>query len=156
MVDVAVDIAEATSGVTHRVDAEQVNNGTEDVIRQVVQLGGDAFADKAAVDATRGVKADSRQKLATSTISQASRSVTSAQVKAANTNREALVLVNESDAVCYVKLGATAASSSSYTYRLDPYSTVTLPDSYGIWTGAVQAVWALAGAGVLAVTELEA
>lgn len=68
----------------------------------------------------------------------------------AATTRKGFIIFNDSSAILYIKLGATA-STSSFTYRLTPYGVVTetsLP--YG---GVIDGIWASA-TGAARITEL--
>ncbi len=77
-------------------------------------------------------------------------SATSVNLLAANTARRGAVVVNDSTAVLYVKLGETA-SATSYTYRLPAYATLELPDP--VYTGRIDGIWASA-TGNARVTEV--
>ena len=75
----------------------------------------------------------------TSTETNVSNSVTSVTLKAANTARIKLVVVNDDTAATlYVKEGATA-SATSYTYKLLPGDTVIIDDYQGIVDGLASA-----------------
>lgn len=82
-------------------------------------------------------------------------SVTAAAVStaiiASNANRRMAILVNDSDKVAYVKLGATA-STTSYSYRLTPLQTLELP--IPVYTGAIDAIWDSSPTGSMRVTEI--
>lgn len=76
----------------------------------------------------------------TGTLSNVSASASSVTVLAANTDRLAAIVVNDSSAICYIKFGSTA-SATSYTYKLEPGDTLEVPAPYtgiltGIWTSA--------------------
>lgn len=89
---------------------------------------------------------------ATSSVpSQPAVSTTSATVLAANSNRKLAVIVNNNSVGAYIKAGATA-SSSSYTYYLQPSGGTLVEDTYN---GKFDAVL-VSGTGVLAVTEITA
>lgn len=82
-------------------------------------------------------------------------SVTAAAVStailASNANRRMAILVNDSDKVAYVKLGATA-STTSYSYRLAPLQTLEL--AVPVYTGAIDAIWDSSPTGSMRVTEI--
>ena len=77
---------------------------------------------------------------ATSTLSNVAASASNVTVLAANANRLGAIVFNDSSAQVYIKFGATA-SSTSFTYRMEAYSTLEVPFGYygqidGIWTSA--------------------
>jgi len=87
----------------------------------------------------------------TSTPTQSSVSVTNASttILAANTARRGATLFNEGAAICYMKLGATA-STSSYTLQIVSGGYYELPFGYtGIITGITSS-----GTAQLRITEL--
>ena len=88
---------------------------------------------------------------ATGTLSNVAASVTSVTVLAANTARLGAVIVNDSASIGYLKFGS-AASSTSFTYLLDPNSTLELPGNV-IYTGIITGIWVTA-VGTARVTEL--
>ena len=77
----------------------------------------------------------------TTTITQVSSSATNVTLKASNSSRKMLIIVNDSTAVLYVKFGSTA-SSTSYTYKLSGGDTLEIP--HPVYTGAVDGIWASA------------
>lgn len=88
-----------------------------------------------------------------------SRTDSEAEVLAARTGRPSgndkderrgFTAYNDSDAVCYLKLG-TGASATSFTVAMAASSYYESPYEY---QGAASAVWASAGDGALRVTEL--
>ena len=94
---------------------------------------------------------------ATATESNVAASASSVQLLAANTARlPGSGIVNDSTAILYIRLGATAASATAYTFALDGKTTVPgwypIPDGF---TGAVQGIWASA-TGSARVTEIAA
>lgn len=89
---------------------------------------------------------------ATATLANVAASVSSVTLRASNTARLGLTIVNDSAAICYVKLGSTA-STTSFTYRLDPGATLELPASVAIYTGIVTGIWTSA-TGNARVTEV--
>lgn len=66
-------------------------------------------------------------------------SITSVTISASDTNLISRVVVNDSSSILYLKYG-TGASSTSYTFRLEPNDTAIIQDYNGILTGA----WVLA------------
>lgn len=77
-------------------------------------------------------------------------SATNVTLKAANASRRGLTIFNDSEAVLYVKFGATA-SASSFTVKIAAggYYEMPLP----IYVGIVDGIWASAN-GNARVTEL--
>lgn len=71
----------------------------------------------------------------------------SQSIVASNANRKGATVFNDSGVVCYVKLGATA-SSTSFTVKMVDQSYYEVPSKY---TGVVDALWA---SGAVRVTEL--
>lgn len=86
----------------------------------------------------------------TSTITAVGDSASSVTLKAANSARKGLTIFNDSTAVLYIKLGATA-STSSYTFRAVQYAYYEVPYGY---TGQVDGIWASDAGGQALVDEL--
>jgi len=73
---------------------------------------------------------------------------------AANLNRKAVVIFNDSNQILYVKLGVTA-SLTSFTYRVTPNATLELPPVLPTgqpWVGQIDGIWASAN-GSARITE---
>lgn|SRR3990167_2994164 len=89
--------------------------------------------------------------LSTATLSNVSSSASSVSLLASNSNRKGSVFFNDSTAILYLAFAATA-STTSFTYRLTPNSTLEL---YGEknFTGAISGIWASAN-GAARITEL--
>ena len=87
----------------------------------------------------------------TSSVTSVVSAAVSTSILASNANRRMAILVNDTDKVVYVKLGATA-SLTSYTYRLTPLQTLELP--FPIYTGAIDAIWDSSPTGSMRVTEI--
>jgi len=85
----------------------------------------------------------------TSSISSTASSLSSQTLRAANSSRKGLSIFNDSTAILYVKLGATA-SNSSFTIKMAAGSYYELPFNY---TGIIDGVWAAAN-GSAYVTEI--
>lgn len=66
--------------------------------------------------------------------------------------RKGAVIYNDSSAVLYVKLGATA-STTSFTYYLAAGATLELPYSEAMYQGVIDGIWASA-TGSARITEL--
>jgi hypothetical protein len=86
-----------------------------------------------------------------SSVTSATASASSVTVLASNANRKLAVFVNDADKIAYVKLGATA-STTSYSYKLQPNSTLELAQP--VYTGVVDAIWESSPTGAMRVTEL--
>lgn len=89
------------------------------------------------------------QKAATSATTSVAGSATTVSLLTANASRRGAVIANDSTAILYVKLGATA-STTSYAYKLFTDDEVEIPFGY---TGAIDGIWASA-AGNARITEL--
>lgn len=88
---------------------------------------------------------------ATPTQSTVADSASSVTVLASNANRLGASIENDSSAVLYLKLGATA-SITSYTVRMVQYAYYEVPSGY---TGVIDGIWATdPGDGAARVTEL--
>jgi hypothetical protein len=77
-------------------------------------------------------------------------SASSVTLLASNANRRGAAFFNDSTAVCYLKFGATA-STSSFTVRMAAASYYELPTP--VYTGIIDGIWASAN-GAMRVTEL--
>ena len=87
------------------------------------------------------------------TLSNTSASATNVTLLASNSSRLGAIIVNDSAATLYVKFGATA-SSTSYTYRVDPYGVLEFPGpGVPVYTGIVDGIWDSA-TGAARATEL--
>lgn len=75
----------------------------------------------------------------------------SATVVASNSSRVGLILTNTDANICYLKFGSSA-SSSSFTYLLNPSDVFEMGTP--VYTGIVTAIWAADGSGSLIGTEL--
>lgn len=94
---------------------------------------------------------------ATPTQSSVGDSATSVTLLSANANRLGATIYNDSTAICYVKLGATA-SSSSFTVALAG-TTLGIGGYYevpALYTGVIDAIWASDAGGSARITELAA
>ena len=86
---------------------------------------------------------------ATATLSNVSASASSVTVLASNTSRLGATIQNDSTAICYLKFGSTA-STTSYTVQLPPGAYYEVPYRYN---GIITGIWASAN-GSARVTEL--
>ena len=87
----------------------------------------------------------------TATLSNVSASASSTSILAANTSRRSFSVYNDSSAILYLKLGATA-SATSHTVQLAAGAFYECPISWG-YQGAVDGIWASA-TGSARVTEV--
>lgn len=90
------------------------------------------------------------RKPSSSSVSSVSGSASSVSLLASNANRLGATFFNDSTAVLYLKLGATA-STTSYTTQLGSFAYYELP--FPIYTGAIDGIWASA-TGAVRITEL--
>lgn len=91
----------------------------------------------------------------TATLSNVAQNAASVTLQASNGARRGLTVFNDSVTDLYVKLAATAASLTSFSYKLTPGATLELPIGAGdgIYRGAVTGIWGAAGAGAARMTE---
>lgn len=62
------------------------------------------------------------------------------------------VIYNDSAADLYLRPGSTAASLTSYTWKIPAGGYLQEPDSHWLYVGAIQGIWSAAGAGAARVT----
>jgi hypothetical protein len=91
--------------------------------------------------------------LTTSTVTSVGASATNVTLHAANTTRRHLAIFNNGSTNLYLKLGATA-STSSFTLIVIPGGFYELPNTNGIYTGIVDGIWAGSPTGAALVTEV--
>ena len=106
-------------------------------------------ADGSATDWT-GEVTSNRPVTATATLANVAGSASNVTLIAANASRKGAVIFNDSSSALYVKLGATA-STSSFTYKLFPNETFEM--SGIIYTGIIDGIWDSA-TGNARITEL--
>lgn len=94
--------------------------------------------------------------VATATLSNVAASASSVTILSANTSRRQVVLVNDSSAICYVKFGTTA-STTSYTVQMPAIANNQAAhlfiDEDPVYNGRIDAIWASA-TGNMRVTEI--
>lgn len=88
----------------------------------------------------------------TATLSNVAASASSVTVLALNTSRKGCVVVNDSTVGVYLKFGS-AASATSYSYRLEAKQTLELPNGNVLYDGIITGIWDSA-TGNARVTEL--
>ena len=86
-----------------------------------------------------------------SAVSSVTSAATNTVLLASNASRRQAVLYNDCDKAVYVKLGSTA-SSTSFSYRLQPNQTLELPTP--VYTGAIDGIWDSSPTGSMRVTEI--
>lgn len=87
----------------------------------------------------------------TSSVTSVVSAAVSTSILASNANRRMAILFNDCDKAVYVKLGATA-STTSFSYKLSPAQTLELP--IPLYTGAIDAIWDATPTGSMRVTEI--
>lgn len=87
----------------------------------------------------------------TSSVTSVVSAAVSTSILASNANRRMAIMVNDTDKNAYVKLGATA-STTSFSYKLTPGQTLELP--IPVYTGAIDAIWDTSPTGSMRVTEI--
>ena len=90
-------------------------------------------------------------KVSTATLANVTASATTGTLKALNTSRLGLVVVNDADKALYVKYGATA-SLTSYTVKIAAGGYWEMPQP--IYTGVVDGIWETSPTGSARITEL--
>jgi hypothetical protein len=130
---------------------------------QVIKLAqsGDGVASLVGADASNGLDVDvtrvqgsvttAPDTVASATTTQKASSATSITLAASNASRKGLYIFNDSLYVLYVKLGATA-STTSYLCQIGPGGFWEMPNR-PVYTGVVDGIWATAG-GNAYVTEV--
>lgn len=89
---------------------------------------------------------------ASATITQVASVAASTTIIAANANRRGLILVNTDANACKIKYGATASAASFTAIVAGNGGQWEMPEP--IYTGIIDGIWDVDGAGVMAVTEL--
>jgi hypothetical protein len=132
-------------GTIRNVDVFGLDDG--DYRTAIVVGDPDSAAGAAPVSAALGMRVN-EAKSSTSTLANVTAATSSTTLRAAETARRAVIIVNDSTAVCYVKYG-TGASSTSYTYLMQPGEALREERYTGIITG----IWVSVN-GAARVTEL--
>jgi hypothetical protein len=144
-----------TAGAGTQVDTRTQAGGDH---RQVVVIGDPDATDTASVGAAgtnAGLSVRAGKTSTGPTPARVSDATTSTQLLAANTNRLGVVIHNDSTAALFVKYG-TAASSTSYVYKLAAGATLSLPEpGQPLYTGVIHGIWdADTASGAATVNEL--
>lgn len=119
------DLTEAQSALTVKIAGANPSTGVEDNFAEVNS------------DGTVSTKA---KQPATNTITSVASSASNVTLLAANANRLGATVYNESTAILYLKLGATA-SATSYTVQMGASTYYEAPYGY---TGQIDGIWASA------------
>jgi len=139
-----------TPGSGASVDAESQPGGD---LRQVVVIGDPASTAVGPVD-TAGIHVHAGKTGTAPTPARVPDATTSTLLLAANTARQGVVIHNDSDAILYVKYG-TAASATSYVYKVLSQAHLTLPEAgQPIYTGVIHGIWATDAGGFATVNEI--
>jgi hypothetical protein len=86
----------------------------------------------------------------TSTITSVNGNASSVSLLSSNSNRKGASFFNDSTSYAFLKLGATA-STTSYTVKIGPYGLYEIP--LPAYTGAIDCIWTTAN-GAMRITEL--
>lgn len=78
--------------------------------------------------------------------------IASTTLLAANADRRGFILFNDSTAICYVKFGVTA-STTSFTVRLTPYAVYV--SDFPVYRGFITGIWSADSGGSMRITEIE-
>ena len=97
-----------------------------------------------------GTITSSETRPTTSAVTSVAASASTVSLLASNTSRRGAIIANDSTAILYLKLGATA-STSSYTVQLFQDDIFELP--FPVYTGAIDGIWGSA-TGNARITEL--
>lgn len=139
-----VDVTSVSGNVT-------VIQGTGTNLHTVVDSGNIAVTGTVTANAGSGTFTTKETRAATPSQASVSDSATSVTLLAANASRLGATVANDSSAALYLKLGATA-STTSYTARLVQYGYYEVPYGY---TGVIDGIWASdPNDGAARVTEL--
>lgn len=87
----------------------------------------------------------------TSAVTSVTSAATSTSLLASNASRRQATMYNDADKAVYVKLGATA-STSSFSYKLLPGQTLELANP--VYTGAIDGIWDSSPTGSMRITEI--
>jgi len=120
---------------------------TNSEFRPVTMTSGGKLETTAAVSTTDGPT--------TGTLSSVGDETSSTTVLAANADRKGATFYNDSGAILYLGLSATAVSTSAYTLQIAAQGYFELPlNDGGVYTGICLGIWASDAGGSVRVTEL--
>jgi hypothetical protein len=121
----------------------------DDVLSTLTPAQGDAVGLR--VDSLGALWVTEARRASTATTSNVASSASSTTLLSANADRLGAMILNDSDEILYVKLGATA-STTSFTVKMESQTYYEVPFDY---TGIIDGIWAAAD-GFARVTEVEA
>ncbi len=90
-------------------------------------------------------------KISTATVTSVDDTASSTTLLSSNNSRKGFIIYNDSTVILYIKLGATA-STTSFTYKLNPSGTLNEPSFP--YTGVIDGIWASNASGAARITEL--
>jgi hypothetical protein len=143
--------AAATAGSTGSISAKlRLMTSQLDAIQTAVQLLDNTVSgSELQVDIVSGGLTPDRA--TTATLANVSDSASSVTLQASNSARLALIVVNDSTEILYVKYGSSA-TTTSYTHKLHPNEAIREE----LYTGIVTGIWAADASGAARMTELTA
>lgn len=119
-----------------------------------IQIGAveikDGSTDQRQTVHTSGAASVKELRSSTGTVTSVSDTASSTTLLASNTSRLGGSIYNDSTAILYVKLGATA-STTSFTTKVYPEELYEIPGNY---TGIIDGIWASDASGAARITEL--
>lgn len=146
----------ATFGVVGVTFGAVGNTGAIGITGPVGVTFGAVGATFGSVGVTFGTAVVTVLPVATPTLSNVAASASSVTILSANASRRQVVLVNDSSAICYVKFGTTA-STTSYSVQMpaiaNNQASHLFIDEDPVYTGRIDAIWASA-TGAMRVTEI--
>jgi hypothetical protein len=86
------------------------------------------------------------------TISSVPSQDTNINLLASNANRRGVIIHNSDAGPLFIKYGATATATTSYTYKIPTGEHWEMPGP--IYTGAIDGIWTTSGSGSAVITEL--
>lgn len=138
-----------TPGSGASVDARSQPGGD---LRQVVVIGDGDTTPIAPVDGA-GLHVHAGKTATSPTPARVASAITSTLLLALNAARQGVVVHNDSSADLFVKFG-TAASATSYVYKVSSQGHLVLPEpGQPLYTGVIHGIWS-AAAGAATVNEL--
>jgi hypothetical protein len=125
-----------------------------DVVSYTNEAGTGAFAQLMATVAIDPATGSAQlQNASTGTTVPVASSATAVPIKAANANRVAITIANDSTAILYILLGAGTVSATNYTYAIPAKGTTAADRTITGYTGLITGIWSAANGNAL-VTEL--
>jgi hypothetical protein len=140
--------ANATLVGTTPLATKQLDDSSHGGVAVIVDASG-ARAKTMAVSSTGAAKVEI-ERLSSASLANVTASASNVTLLASNSARRMAMIYNDSTSILYVKLGATA-SSTSYTIQMQPYAYYELP--IPVYTGIIDGIWVAAN-GSARVTEI--